>query len=97
VPALLTQADAEAVVAEALEALSPLKSGADPQEVAQQARLFLACRSAIKAGAALKAEEMQALLAQLDELPVSATCPHGRPLWRLIPYRDLRHSFRRPR
>jgi DNA mismatch repair protein MutL len=97
VPALLTQADAEAVVAEALEALSPLKSGADPQEVAQQARLFLACRSAIKAGAVLKAEEMQALLAQLDELPVSATCPHGRPLWRLIPYRDLRHSFRRPR
>jgi len=97
VPALLTQADAEAVVAEALEALSPLKSGAHPQEVAQQARLFLACRAAIKAGAVLKAQEMQALLAQLDELPVSATCPHGRPLWRLIPYRDLRHSFRRPR
>ena len=97
VPAMLTQTDPEAMVAEAVEALSPLKSGADPQEVKEQARLFLACRSAIKAGAVLQIEEIKALLGQLDEIPVSATCPHGRPLWRLIPYGELRQSFRRGR
>jgi DNA mismatch repair protein MutL len=96
VPALLSQADPEAVVAEAVEALSPLKSGGAPQEVAEQTRLFLACRGAIKSGDRLKTEEIQALLARLDEIPVSSHCPHGRPLWRLIPYGELNHSFRRP-
>ncbi len=95
VPALLAQADPEALVAEAVEALAPLKGGGHPQEVAEQARLFLACRGAIKAGDPLKGEEMQALLARLDEIPVSSHCPHGRPLWRLIPYGELRQGFRR--
>jgi DNA mismatch repair protein MutL len=96
VPAALAQADPEALVAEAVEALSPLKSGGDPQEVAEQTRLFLACRGAIKAGDKLKSQEIEALLAQLDELPVSSHCPHGRPLWRLIPLGELHRSFRRP-
>ena len=97
VPAFLAQADLEAVVAEAVETLAPLKSGAAPQTVQEQARLFLACRGAIKAGEVLAGEAIQALLAQLDELPVSSHCPHGRPLWRLIPYGDIQHSFRRPK
>jgi DNA mismatch repair protein MutL len=97
VPAPLSQADPEALVAEAVEALSPLKSGGHPQEVAEQTRLFLACRGAIKAGDPLNTAEIKALLEQLDGIPVSSHCPHGRPLWRLIAYGDLRHSFRRPR
>ena len=95
VPAFLAHADLEAVVAEAVENLAPLKSAAAPQTVQEQARLFLACRGAIKAGEVLPAEAIRALLAQLDELPVSSHCPHGRPLWRLIPYGDIQHSFRR--
>ena len=55
----------------------------------------MACRGAIKAGEVLKEEAIQALLAQLDEAPVSSHCPHGRPLWRLIPYGDIHQSFRR--
>ncbi len=97
VPALLTQADPEALVAEAVEALAPLKSGTEPQEVAEQTRLFLACRGAIKAGDPLQPEEIQALLTRLDEIPVSSHCPHGRPLWRLIGYGELHHGFRRPK
>jgi DNA mismatch repair protein MutL len=97
VPAFLAEADPEALVAEAVETLSPLKGGLHPQEVAEQTRLFLACRGAIKAGQVLKGEEMENLLARLDELSTSATCPHGRPLWRLVPYHDLSQSFRRPK
>jgi DNA mismatch repair protein MutL len=94
-PAFLAHADLEAVVAEAVEVLSPLKSGASPQAVMEQARQFMACRGAIKAGEVLPEEAMRALLAQLDELPVSSHCPHGRPLWRLIPYAEIHQSFRR--
>ena len=53
-------------------------------------------RHLIKAGQELQREEMQALLQQLDAIKVSSHCPHGRPLWRLIPYGDIRQSFRRP-
>jgi len=95
-PPCLAQADLEAAVLETVEALAPLKSATQPQTVLEQARLYLACRGAIKAGQELQREEMQALLKQLDGLAVSSHCPHGRPLWRLIPFSEIRQGFRRP-
>ena len=97
VPAWLAQADLEALVLDVVENLAPVKSQASPQAVTEQIRTVLACHGAIRAGQHLAPEEMAALLAQLDELPVSSHCPHGRPLWRLIPYADIRQGFRRPR
>jgi DNA mismatch repair protein MutL len=97
VPAWLAQADPEALVLDLVENLAPVKSQASPQAVAEQVRTVLACHGAIRAGQQLAPEEMAALLAQLDDLKVSSHCPHGRPLWRLIPYADIRQSFRRPR
>jgi DNA mismatch repair protein MutL len=95
VPACLANADLEAVVAEAVEALAPSKSFTRPQEVKEQALQVMACRGAVKAGETLAPEAIHALLAQLDEIPVSSHCPHGRPLWRLMSYQDIRQSFRR--
>jgi DNA mismatch repair protein MutL len=95
VPACLASADLEAVVAEAVEALAPLKSFSQPQEVKERALQVMACRGAVKAGETLGPEAIQALLVQLDEIPVSSHCPHGRPLWRLLSYHDIRQSFRR--
>ena len=68
VPACLAHADLEAVVAEAVEALAPSKSGTRPQEVREQALQFMACRGAVKAGEILAPEAIQALLVQLDEI-----------------------------
>ncbi|MCL6621456.1 MAG: DNA mismatch repair endonuclease MutL [Syntrophobacterales bacterium] len=95
-PACLAGVDLEAAVLEAVEAASPIKSGRDPEAVRQRARLALACRGAVKAGQTLSPEEMHSLLVQLDEVGGPATCPHGRPLWRLISLAELHHSFRRP-
>ncbi len=95
-PPCLAQTDLEAAVLETVEALAPLKSATQPQTVLEQARLYLACRGAIKAGQELQREEMRALLKQLDGLAVSSHCPHGRPLWRLIPFSEIRQGFRRP-
>ena len=94
-PPCVAQGDLEAAVLETVEALAPMKSATQPQTVLEQARLYLACRGAIKAGQELEREEIQALLQQLDELAVSSHCPHGRPLWRLIPISDIRQSFLR--
>ncbi len=95
VPAALAHADLEAVVAEAVEALAPSKSFTRPQEVREQALQIMACRGAVKAGEVLAPEAIAALLVQLDEIAVSSHCPHGRPLWRLMSYQDIRQSFRR--
>jgi DNA mismatch repair protein MutL len=94
-PACLADADLEALVAEAVEALAPLKGLSQPQEVKERALLFMACRGAIKAGDPLQPEEIRALLQDLDEIPVSSHCPHGRPLWRLISFEEIRQSFKR--
>jgi DNA mismatch repair protein MutL len=82
-------------VAEAVETLAPSKSFTNPQEVREQALQVMACRGAVKAGEALAPEAIAALLVQLDEIAVSSHCPHGRPLWRLMSYQDIRQSFRR--
>jgi len=95
VPGPLAHADLEAVVAEAVEALAPSKSCARPQEVREAALQIMACRGAVKAGEVLAPEAIQALLVQLDEIAVSSHCPHGRPLWRLMSFDDIRQSFRR--
>jgi DNA mismatch repair protein MutL len=97
VPAWLAQADLEALVLDLVDNLAPVKSRLSPQGVQEQVRTLMACHGAIRAGQQLAPEEMMALLTQLDELQVSSHCPHGRPLWRLIPYNDIRQSFRRPR
>jgi DNA mismatch repair protein MutL len=97
VPAALAHVDLEALVLSTLEALAPFKSHHQPQAVIEEALTLMACRGALKAGQPLSREEMQALLAQLDDLAVSSHCPHGRPLWRLIPYGELHQSFRRGR
>ncbi len=97
VPAWLAQADLEALVQDLVDHLAPVKSQTSPQAVVEQVCTLLACHGAIRAGQTLAPEEMAALLAQLDGLAVSSHCPHGRPLWRLIPYADIRQGFRRPR
>lgn len=40
----------------------------------------MACHSAIRAGQAMNIPEMQELLVQMDEFPLSGFCPHGRPV-----------------
>jgi DNA mismatch repair protein MutL len=96
-PAWLASADLEALVLDLVENLAPVKNQGSPQEIQEQVRTVMACHGAIRAGQRLAPEEMAALLSQLDGLAVSSHCPHGRPLWRLIPYADIRQSFRRPR
>lgn len=40
----------------------------------------MACHSAVRAGQALSAAEMNSLLQSMDEFPLSSFCPHGRPV-----------------
>lgn len=55
----------------------------------------MACHSAIRAGQALSSPEIQALLAQMDEFPLSGYCPHGRPSYIEMTLADIETKFGR--
>ncbi len=55
----------------------------------------IACHSVIRAGQALSHPEMQALLKQMDEYPLSTFCPHGRPVFVEFSFTQLDKSFGR--
>jgi DNA mismatch repair protein MutL len=94
-PACLAHSDPETILQETVNALAPEKNRGDQVLVRERLRLTMSCRGAIKAGQRLSPEEIQRLLLQLDQLPVSSHCPHGRPLWRLLTIDEIRQSFLR--
>ena len=65
-------------------------------EQARQALLVMrACKAAVKANTRLTVPEMETLLSRLRETRHPMTCPHGRPILYLLPYRRLLQAFGR--
>ncbi len=56
---------------------------------------FLACRTAIKAGESLAADERKKLIEKLLEAKTLYTCPHGRPTHIELPLSHLDKMFKR--
>jgi DNA mismatch repair protein MutL len=67
------------------------------QEDSQRNRTLaaMACKGAIKANDSLSPAEAVKLCLDLGDTPNSATCPHGRPVYRSFPARELEKMFRR--
>jgi DNA mismatch repair protein MutL len=55
----------------------------------------LACHAAVRAGDAMGAESIRALLRALDDIDLGAHCPHGRPVVRTVRYDELGQWFDR--
>ncbi len=56
---------------------------------------MMACKAAVKAGDAMRPEELAALLAKRDEIERSSNCPHGRPTTIRLTLKDLEKQFKR--
>ncbi|MFA6133566.1 MAG: DNA mismatch repair endonuclease MutL [Phycisphaerae bacterium] len=56
---------------------------------------MLACKAAVKAGQALTAVEIDALLARREECEKGSACPHGRPTTLKLTLRELEKQFKR--
>lgn len=55
----------------------------------------MACHSVVRAGQALSVEQMQSLLKQMDDFPLSSFCPHGRPVYIEYPFSKIEKDFGR--
>ena len=55
----------------------------------------MACHSVVRAGQALSPAEMRKLLEEMDEYPLSSFCPHGRPVYFEMTWRELDRNFGR--
>ncbi len=55
----------------------------------------MACHSVVRAGQSMSADQMRALLSQMDEFPLSSFCPHGRPVSVEYPIYQLEKDFGR--
>ncbi len=79
VPAVLGQADAAALVRDVADELADLgESGALKARI-DAVLSRMACHGSVRAGRRLSAEEMNALLREMEATPRSGQCNHGRP------------------
>lgn len=95
VPALLKQAEAEAL---ARDVLADLTAGAGAGRIEDSCNDILAtmaCHNSVRANRRLTIDEMNALLREMETTEHADQCNHGRPTWTTIRVTDLDRLFMR--
>jgi len=95
IPSFLSQRDPKAAVREILDELSLFNREGRGTETIHAILVTLACHSAIKGNYILRKEEMEELVENLTPFNTSTTCPHGRPIFFILPLDDLKKQFKR--
>ena len=94
VPSALAGLPPETLLREALESV-PESSRTPGSELLAGLSRSAACHRAVRAGQRLEDQEVRRLLESLDRTRISATCPHGRPLWFKLTLSEIARSFHR--
>ena len=95
IPSFIDQKDPKEFIREILDELSFLEKGGKGQEAIHTLLVTLACHSAVRANFPLKREEIDNLVENLIPFHPSTTCPHGRPVFFILPLDELGKRFKR--
>ena len=94
-PALLGDCDVHGLVRDIAEELVTLDQNLALRERLGEVSGNMACRSSVRAGRRLNGEEMNALLRQMEAVPHSGQCNHGRPTYVELKLADIERLFGR--
>lgn len=93
VPYIMGKAEVRPLFMETIGALSRLKTATHDARYAELAQM--ACKAAVKGGDPLSESEIDALIREMLSTGAPPTCPHGRPVVKMISRRDLEKMFKR--
>jgi DNA mismatch repair protein MutL len=94
-PALLGDTDAGALIRDIADDLTEHGAALALRERLAEVCSTMACHGSVRAGRRLNAEEMNALLRQMEVTPHSGQCNHGRPTYVELKLSDIERLFGR--
>ena len=94
-PALLGKVNSSALVRDMVEDLRMLDKKGSVQTAIEEVLATMACHGSIRANRKLSIDEMNAILRQMEEVPNSAQCNHGRPTYVHLKLPDIEKLFGR--
>ncbi|TMV10856.1 DNA mismatch repair endonuclease MutL [Arenibacterium halophilum] len=94
-PAILGEVNAAALVADILDELADAGSATTLQARIEAILSRVACHGSIRSGRRMRAEEMNALLREMEATPHSGQCNHGRPTYVELRLSDIERLFGR--
>src|SRR5579862_493231 len=94
-PALLGAVDLRSLVRDLADDLAETGATHSLKERLDHISATLACHTSVRAGRRLTAEEMNALLREMESTPHSGQCNHGRPTYVEIKLADIERLFGR--
>ncbi|MEM6758131.1 MAG: DNA mismatch repair endonuclease MutL [Pseudomonadota bacterium] len=95
VPAILGAVDARALVLDVLDELTDQGESLQVQARIEAILSRVACHGSIRSGRRMRAEEMNALLREMEATPHSGQCNHGRPTYVELKLSDIERLFGR--
>ncbi|MBA4492322.1 DNA mismatch repair endonuclease MutL [Paracoccus sp. S1E-3] len=95
VPALLGRVDAAALIRDIADDLADQGASDRLRGRVDAVLSSMACHGSVRSGRRLSAEEMNALLREMERTPRSGQCNHGRPTWVSLSLGDIERLFGR--
>ncbi len=95
VPAMLGKLDVKGLVRDLADEIAESGNALSLKERLEEVSGTLACHMSVRAGRRLNAEEMNALLREMEATPHSGQCNHGRPTYVELKLADIEKLFGR--
>ncbi|PKR47987.1 DNA mismatch repair endonuclease MutL [Thalassospira marina] len=95
VPAMLGKVDVASLVRDLADELAELGQGMALKDRLMHVCATMACHGSVRSGRKLNADEMNALLRQMEATPHSGQCNHGRPTYVELKLNDIEKMFGR--